>query len=138
MPNWLITGSLAKSVRFPTIGELYQLVSTGSTFTSPNPNLKPERSRDGELAFEHSTGQGSVRLSLFQQNAFLSQYPVPVNYVVNVGAVRNRGIELAAQQDNVLVRGLELPGSITFADSTILFDHPFQQRTYVADLKLPL
>ncbi|OOG61936.1 TonB-dependent receptor [Rhodanobacter sp. B04] len=137
-PDWLITGSLAKSVRFPTVGELYQLVSTGSTYTSPNPNLKPERSRDGELAFEHSTGQGSVRLSLFQENtrdaliqqtAFLSQYPVPVNYVVNVGEVRNRGVELAAQQDNVLVRGLELSGSITFVDSTILSDDTFASTT---------
>ena len=137
-PNWRITGSLAKSVRFPTVGELYQLVSTGSTFTSPNPNLRPERSRDGELAVEHETDQGSVRLSLFQENtrdaliqqtAFLAQYPVPVNYTVNVGEIRNRGIELAAKQDNVLVHGLELSGSVTFVDSTTLSDDNFASTT---------
>lgn len=133
-PTWRITGSLAKAVRFPTVGELYQLVSTGSTFTSPNPNLKPERDRSGELAFEHALDDGSVRLSLFQENtrnALISQtstlpnYVVPVTYTMNVGEVRNRGIELAAQQNNVLIQGLELSGSVTFVDSTILSDDSF-------------
>ena len=133
-PAWSITGSLAKAVRFPTVGELYQLVSTGSTFTSPNPNLKPERVRSGELAIEHSMDDGSVRLSLFQENtrdALISQtstlpnYAVPVTYTQNVGALRNRGVELAAQQNNVLIQGLELSGSVTFVDSTILSDDGF-------------
>lgn len=133
-PTWRLTGSLAKAVRFPTVGELYQLVSTGSTFTSPNPNLKPERVRSGELALEHALDDGSVRLSLFQENtrdALISQtstlpsYPVPVTYTMNVGQVRNRGIELAAKQNNVLIQGLELSGSVTFVDSTILSDPSF-------------
>lgn len=133
-PGWRVTGSLARSVRFPTVGELYQLVSTGTTYTSPNPNLKPERAYDGELAVEHATDGGLVRLSLFQENtrdaliqqtAFLAQYPVPVNYVVNVGEVRNRGVELVMQRDNVLLQGLELSGSVTFVDSTILSDDSF-------------
>jgi iron complex outermembrane recepter protein len=133
-PTWRLTGSLAKAVRFPTVGELYQLVSTGSTFTSPNPNLKPERVRSGELALEHALDEGLVRVSLFQENtrdALISQtstlpnYAVPVTYTQNVGEVRNRGIELAAQQNNVLIQGLELSGSVTFVDSTILSDPSF-------------
>ena len=138
-PTWRMTGSLAKAVRFPTVAELYQLVSTGSTFTSPNPNLKPERVTSGELAIEHALDDdGGVRLSLFQENtrqaliqqtAFLSNYPVPVNYVVNVGELRNRGVELAVHQDNVLVQGLELSGSVTFVDSTILSNDSFASST---------
>ncbi|QRN52110.1 TonB-dependent receptor [Dyella caseinilytica] len=133
-PTWRLTGSVAKSLRFPTVGELYQLVSTGSTFTSPNPNLKPERDLSGELALEHAIGDGSVRVSLFDENtrnALISQtstlpnYPVPVTYTMNVGEVRNRGIELAAQQNNVLIKGLELSGSVTFVDSTTLSDPSF-------------
>jgi iron complex outermembrane receptor protein len=132
--GWRVTGSLAKAVRFPTVGELYQLVATGSTYASPNPDLKPERARSGELAVEHGLDHGLLRLSLFQENtrdaliqqtAFLAQYPAPVNYVVNVGEVRNRGVELAAQRDDVLLRGLELAGSVTFVDSTILADDSF-------------
>jgi iron complex outermembrane receptor protein len=137
-PTWRLTGSAAKSLRFPTVGELYQLVSTGSTFTSPNPNLKPERDVSGELALEHAITDGSVRLSLFQENtrnALISQtstlpnYAVPVTYTMNVGEVRNRGIELAAQQNNVLIQGLELAGSVTFVDSTILSDPSFVSAT---------
>ncbi|GAB2576203.1 TonB-dependent receptor [Dyella jejuensis] len=137
-PTWRVTGSLAKAVRFPTVGELYQLVSTGSTFSSPNPNLQPEHVRSGELALEHTLEDSSVRWSLFQENtrdALISQtsilpgYAVPVTYVMNVGEVRNRGIELAAEHDNVLMQGLQLSGSVTFVDSTILSDDNFVSTT---------
>ncbi|RDS79173.1 TonB-dependent receptor [Dyella monticola] len=137
-PTWQITGSLAKAVRFPTVSELYQLVSTGSTFSSPNPDLKPERDISGELTVEHTLDDGYVRASLFQENtrnAMISQtstlagYAVPVTFVTNVGAVRNRGIELAADHDDVLIQGLSLSGSVTFVDSTTLSDDSFASAT---------
>ncbi|MFC3651241.1 TonB-dependent receptor [Dyella humi] len=137
-PTWHITASAAKAVRFPTVAELYQLVATGATFTSPNPNLKPERDLSGELAVEHTLDDGFVRASLFQENtrnAMISQtstlpnYAVPVTFFTNVGAVRNRGIELVADHDNVLVQGLELSGSVTFVDSTILSNDNFVSST---------
>jgi len=132
--NWRITGSLAKAIRFPTVGELYQLVSTGSTYSVPNPDLHPETARSGELAVEHAIDQGMLRVSLFQENtrnALISQtstlpnVAVPVTYVMNVGELRNRGVELVAQKDNVLVKGLELSGSVTFVDSTVLSNDSF-------------
>ena len=132
--DWRVTGSLARAVRFPTVGELYQLVSTGSTFTVPNPDLGPEDVRSGELAFEHALDQGSLRLSLFQENtrdalvsqtAFLPDVAVPVGYVLNVGELRSRGIEFAAQKNNVLFDGLELSGSVTFVDAVILSNDAF-------------
>ena len=137
-PSWSLTGSLARAVRFPTVGELYQLVSAGSTYSTPNPDLKPETVRSGELALEHALDQGSLRLSLFQENtknalisqtAFLPNYAVPVTYTMNVGELRNRGIELATQQNNVLIDGLELSGSVTFVDSTILSNGSFASTT---------
>lgn len=132
--DWRLTGSLAKAVRFPTVGELYQVVSTGSTFAVPNPNLKPETSRSGELAVEHGIDEGLLRLSLFQENttqaliaqtSTLPKVASPVSYVMNVGKVRNRGVELVAQKENVLVRGLEVSGSVTFVDSIILSNDNF-------------
>ncbi len=133
-PDWTLTGSVAKAVRFPTVGELYQLVSTGSTFSSPNPDLKPERDISGELAIERSLPGGSVRASFFQENtrnalvsqtASLAAYPVPVTYVINVGEIRNRGVELAWQKADLLLQGFELAGSVTFVDSTILSNDSF-------------
>ncbi len=136
--DWSVTGSVARAVRFPTVGELYQLVSTGSTYTSPNPDLKPERDWSGELAIERAIPDGRVRISLFQENtrdaltsqtATLPNYAVPVTYVVNVGEVRNRGIELVGQKADLLVRGFELSGSVTFVDSTTLSDPNFTSTT---------
>jgi iron complex outermembrane recepter protein len=137
-PTWHLTGSFAKAVRFPTVAELYQLVATGSTFTSPNANLKPERDLSGELAVEHTFDEVFVRASLFQENtrnaiinqtSTLPNYAVPVTFFTNVGAVRNRGLELVADHDNVLVKGLELSGSVTFVDSTILSNDSFASTT---------
>src|SRR3569623_420773 len=48
--QWSTTGSLAKALRFPTVGELYQNVQTGATFTQANPYLKPEKVLAAELA----------------------------------------------------------------------------------------
>jgi iron complex outermembrane receptor protein len=136
--DWRMTGSLARAVRFPTVGELYQLVSTGLTYAVPNPDLKPETVRSGELAIEHPIDQGLLRLSLFQENtrqalvsqtATLPSVAVPVTYVMNVGELRNRGIELVAQKDHVLIPGLELSGSVTFVDSTILSNDSFASTT---------
>lgn len=133
-PDWLLTASLAKSTRFATVGELYQLVSTGSTFTAPNPDLQPERVRNGELAFERTLDQGSLRISLFQENArdalvaqtsTVPDVVAPVTFVTNVGEIRNRGLEIAAQRNDFLVDGLELSGSVTFVDSTILSNDRF-------------
>ncbi|WP_044559010.1 TonB-dependent receptor, partial [Azospirillum sp. B4] len=136
-PGWQVTGSFGEAYRFPTVAELYQLVQTGSTYSVPNASLKPERVLSGELAVERAFEAGRVRLSLFQENtrdALVSQTAfltgtTPVTYVVNVDEVRNRGIELAASRDNVLVRGLELSGSVTYVDSTILSDPNFASTT---------
>lgn len=136
--DWRITGSLARAVRFPTVGELYQLVATGSTFSTPNPNLAPEKVRSGELAIDHALEQGMWRVSLFQENtrdalvrqtSTLPGVPVPVNFTMNVGELRNRGVELVVEKDNVLLPGLRLSGSVTFVDSTILANPGFVSTT---------
>ncbi len=133
-PDWTLTGSLGRAVRFPTVSELYQIVSTGTTFASPNPDLKPERAISGELSAEHAYRDGSIRVSLFQENtkdALIAQtttFPnvaAPVSFVQNVGEVRNRGVEIAADQRDVLIRGLQLQSSVTLVDSTILSDPGF-------------
>jgi iron complex outermembrane receptor protein len=46
-------------------------------------------------------------------------------FVTNVEAVRNTGVELAAQKDNVLIDRLEVFGSITYVNSRILRDSGF-------------
>ncbi len=130
--EWLFTASLAKAYRFPTVSELYQAVTTGATITVPNPNLRPENALSGELAFERTTSNGRVRVSLFQENlqdALISQSALLVpgsttlfTFVQNVEKVRSRGAEVVAQKNDVFIKGLELSGSLTYVDSRIRED----------------
>ena len=124
--SWKVTASFGRAWRFPTVGELYQVVTVGSNLAVPNPNLKPERATSEELAIEHK----GVRLSLFNEvidNALLSQLaplnggPQIATFIQNVDRVRARGIELAFDKPDLLPR-LDLSGSVTLVDPRIVAD----------------
>ena len=124
-----VTASLGRAMRFPTVGELYLSVQTGTTFTQADPFLRPERVTSGELAFERSIADGRLRVSLFEervrdalisQNASLPGIAVPVTFVQNVNRTRQRGIELVGERKNLLLPGLDISASLTHVDARIL------------------
>ena len=129
-PEWTLSSSVGKAYRFATASELYQLVSTGTTFTSPNPNLKPDNVLAAEVRGERRFDRGSVQLSLFQDDvhdAIISQFlplvpnsPTLYSYVSNVDHVRARGFELLLGTSHIPVRGLDLTGTITYVDAKTL------------------
>jgi iron complex outermembrane receptor protein len=128
--DWTVTASLAKAYRFATAAELYQLVSTGTTFTSPDPNLKPDNVLASELRMGRTFTRGMVQLSLFQDDihdAIISQFlplvpnsPTLYSYISNVDHVRARGAEMVVGVNDVLVQGLELSASATYLDAKTL------------------
>lgn len=132
-PDWTVRASFGEAWRFPTVGELYQVVTTPVPAV-PNPNLKPERALSEELSIEHHDAHGSIRVSLFNEavkDALLSQTgllpvtPVQVgNFVQNVDRTRARGIELAVHRTDLLPR-FDLSGSVTYADATTRKDSAF-------------
>lgn len=129
-PGWTITGSVGRAYRFATVAELYQLVSTGTTFTAPNPGLKPDNVLATELKLERVFDRGSLRVSLFQDDvhdAIISQFMPLVpgssqlySYLANVDHVRARGVEFLVRKTDVLIRGLEWSGSVTYLDARTL------------------
>jgi iron complex outermembrane receptor protein len=136
--DWQLSGALGRAVRFPTVGELYQTILVGTNYQSSNPDLKPEEVTTGELAIEHQHDKGRVRLSLFQEtvrDALISQtaiYPATgttTSFMQNVDKTRQRGIELVARHDDVLIRGLELSGSLTYVDARILANNGYVPAT---------
>ena len=136
--DWTLTASLGRALRFPTVGELYQTVQTGSTYLQANPYLQPERVSSGELALARDTETSHLRLSLFGEyvsNALISQttlvpgYATPVSTTQNVSLTRQLGAELAMRQDHVLIRGLSLAGSVTYVNARILSDNGFISST---------
>jgi len=132
---WRLTGSWGVAYRMPTVTELYQAITTGTTLTVPNPNLKPERASSYELAAEHRNDSGFVRLSVFEEDitsALLSQSAPLVagsntlfSFVQNVDRTQVRGVEFVVDQYDVLFPGLELMGSLTAADGRIRQDNAF-------------
>lgn len=128
--TWTFTGSLARADRYATAAELYQLVSTGTTFTSPNPDLKPDHVLAAELRAEYVAAHGRVQVAVFQDDihdAIISQFLPLVpgstqlySYLANVDHVRARGIETVVEQRDLFAPGLDLSGSVTWLDAKTL------------------
>lgn len=136
VPGWTVRASFGKAYRFPTVGELYQAVTTGTVLSVPNPDLRPERALSEELALERKDASGTLRLSLFNESiedALISQSgPLMVGgttgfytYVQNVDRTRARGIEFAVQLADFPVRRIDVSGSATYTDATTRKDTAF-------------
>jgi iron complex outermembrane receptor protein len=129
--DWTVRASFGEAWRFPTVGELYQLVVTPPVAAVPDPDLKPERALSEELAIERHDAHGSIRLSLFNEavkDALISQTGTldgaPATFVQNVDRTRARGMELAVQRTDLLPR-FDLSGSVTYADAETRRDVAF-------------
>jgi iron complex outermembrane receptor protein len=130
----VLKGSIGRSVRYPTVGELYGATSGGALSFINDPTLKPEKSWTGELSLEQDLGSGLARATLFHEttnDALFSQL-IPnstVSRVQNVDKVRTNGVELAYTGQNVAqnlgLRGLDLGGSLTYADSKTVANAAF-------------
>lgn len=135
-PQWTTRLSLGKAYRFPTVGELYQAITTGATLTVPNPNLKPEDALSSEFAIIRTFAKGELRFSAFSEDikrALVSQSAPLVagsstlfNYVQNVDKVESRGAEIVGRMDDVLIPGLTLSGNVTFVDAKTTKDAAFR------------
>ena len=125
-----VTASVGKAYRYATASELFQLVTTGATFTSPNPTLKPDDVLASELRIDQRFDKGSVQVALFQDDvhdAMIAQYLPLVSgsstlysYVSNVDHVRARGVELILNTHGLGVEQLDLSGSVTYLDARVL------------------
>lgn len=128
--RYTLTASLGQAFRFPTAAELYQIVSTGATFTSPDPNLKPDNVIAAELRAEAQGSAGFARLVVFQdevRDAIVSQFrplvpdsPTLYQFVSNVDRVRARGAEVALGVRDIGIRNLEVSGNVTYLSAKVL------------------
>ena len=131
--DWTFKGSVGVAYRFPTVTELYQSVTVGTQLQTPNPDLKPEQALSSELSARKSWSTGSVQVSVFDErikNALLSQTALlpsgaSASIVQNVDRIHATGVEVVADQRDVLVRGLELSGWLTYVDARIDRDAAF-------------
>ena len=128
-PDLLLKASTGRSLRMPTAQEMYGNTSlSGSTATFLNdPNLRPERSWTSELTAEKDLGNGVLRMTGFFENtrdAIYSQTNTfsdgtSRSFVQNIKRMESTGLEVAYFGSDVITRGLDLSGSVTYVDSRI-------------------
>lgn len=130
--GWTVRASAGQAWRFPTAGELYQVVTT-PVAAIPNPNLRPERARSAELALERKDAEGSIRLAVFDEDirdALISQLATlpgrteAASFVQNVDRTHARGVEAAVDRVDLLP-GVDLQASATYADARTREDTAF-------------
>jgi iron complex outermembrane receptor protein len=130
----LIKGSVGRAVRFPTPAELYGATSTTNSLYLNDPNLAPEKAWTGELTLEKLIGAGTVRLTwfaeqvtdaLYSQTVYDSAANKNITRVQNVGRIVTNGLELVYGGTDIGISGLDLNGSVTYADSVIRENNGF-------------
>ncbi len=124
--TWMLKASAGRGWRFPNVDELYNGTKTGSSITTSDPNLRPERGDALELSAEGQWQQARLRVSLFrddvtdtivrQTDATVTPSVTRVN---NIDRVLSQGIELSGETAVPGVKALTLSGSATFTDATI-------------------
>ena len=128
MTDTVLKASVGRAVRYPTVGELYGATATANSQYINDPNLKPERSWTSELSAERDLGWGLARLTFFAEDTRDALYSQTVfdavanrniSRVQNVGRIATRGLEAAFNGTDVLLRGLDLQASLTYAHSLI-------------------
>ncbi|MEZ0136100.1 TonB-dependent receptor, partial [Novosphingobium sp. NRRL B-2648] len=127
-PDTRVQLSLAKAVRFPTVGELFQGSLDGDgafNEDSFDPNLKPERSTDANLLVAHDFGGVKLTGSAFWQRVKdtifsfygFNQNGVSTSNFKNIDVTRQYGFELIAEARDVLIPGLDLDANAAWIDS---------------------
>ena len=131
--DWVLKASTGRALRMPTVAELYQGgFDSAGVMRNNDPTLKPEASWTTELSAEGDIGRQHLRATLFREDthdALYSQTNVTVTpnvtSIQNVDHIRTLGVELSALAHDLPAKGVDLTGSLTYADSRILRNDRF-------------
>ena len=132
-PLWRARLSVARAMRFPTVGELFQgSVSASGSVTQNNPGLKAERDFAKDFTVERTFVNGNVRASLFEEDvrdslvnqSTLRPDGTSLSGPQNVGRVRTRGIEFAVQQKQIFESAFDLDFNASYTDAVIKKNNP--------------
>ena len=128
-PDILLKASLGRAVRMPTLSELYGATSTTNSRFVNDANLRPEKSWTTEIGMEKDLGNALLRLtffaeetkdSIYSQTVFDASANTNITRVQNVDRILTKGLEVAYTGADVFVKGLDLSGSVTYAESFIV------------------
>lgn len=128
----LLKAAIGRAVRMPTVAELYGATATTNSQYINDPKLKPEKSWTLELSAEQFWGPEanplqsrvtvfaeSTRDSLYSQTVFDAVANKNISRVQNVDRIGTSGLELSLAGNDLVLRGLDVSGSLTVTDSEI-------------------
>ena len=112
--NWQIKASYGTAFKAPTFNDLYTpFTDFGGGFSySGNPNLKPESSRNKELALVYAKMSTNLSATYYHndiRNLILGAQGIPADTAINLGSVTIKGLTLTANQ---IVGNWQLGGSV--------------------------
>ena len=144
---WGYRASFGQAFRFPTVGELYQQVTSGTTLVQNNPDLKPEEVISAELTAERRFANGVVRASIFHESKFdalIAQTTsgagclgTQCTFIQNIDHVRTYGVEVSSEWQDAFVHGLDLLGSVTLTDAEIVRNSANPQLAGKKPIRIP-
>jgi iron complex outermembrane receptor protein len=127
--------AVGRAVRMPTVNELYGATSTSNSQYINDPNLRPENSWTQELSYEKNLDKSQWRVTAFAEDTrdgIYSQSVIDaaagnrtISRVQNVDRIQTRGLESAFTVQGLGLAGLDLTGSVTYADSVIQANQGF-------------
>jgi iron complex outermembrane receptor protein len=127
--------AVGRAVRMPTVHELYGATSTTNSQYINDPKLRPEQSWTQELSYEATHDKAQWRVTAFAedtQDGIYAQSVIDpaagnrtISRVQNVDRIRTRGLEMAFTWMGLALPGLDLTGSLTHADSTLVANQGF-------------
>ena len=142
--DWVLKASTGRSVRLPTVSELYQgRVNASGGLDLGNADLSPERSWTTELTAEWMFAGGQLRTTWFHERTRDGLFSQPLtpgstsNTVQNVGRLRTNGLEAALQTQDLLFKGFDLMGSATYADSKVVENDGFPDTVGKRQVRVP-
>lgn len=126
-PDLLLKVSMGRALRMPTVQELYGSTNVSNNTFLNDPSLRPERSLSHEWTVEKDLGNALLRITGFMENtqdAIYAQSNVFANgttqtFVQNIQRMHSKGLEMAYAGQDVVTRGLEVSGSVTYVQSLI-------------------
>jgi iron complex outermembrane recepter protein len=134
-PDAFIKYAVGRAVRMPTVAELYGATATTNSQYINDPNLRPEKSWTQELSFEKTLDKHQWRLTAFAEDTrdgIYSQSVIDpaagnktISRVQNVDRIATRGLEAVYSAEGWGLAGLDVSGSVTYADSTIQANQGF-------------
>lgn len=127
--------AVGRAVRMPTVNELYGATSTTNSQYINDPYLRPEKSWTQELSYEQNLDKTQWRVTAFAEDTQDGIYaqsvvdPVADNKTIsrvqNVDRIHTLGLEGAFTVQGLILAGLDLTGSVTYADSAVVANRGF-------------